>query len=282
MLTGFNTDIPYQGATYHVQTEDKGLKNPIILSLIYQGGTILGAKRTNYADMITDGVVDAVRLTKAIEKQHQIIMAAIKAGKLEHLLERLNQKVAEKTQPTPDVLAAAPEQTPPAAAPDAVVARAGAAPESPAMPVGTGRLVSSAPRSVENTTRSAPQLYDFSLDSDPGFEDILSDFLKSEGAQEQLTVELASMPRLVAGEAVTITGAALYDGQWAAVNATVKLQIVGTTIKPRTMLTQCDYNGHFRAELTLPEFSAGTAALIIYANDPRGQQAELKLLIRRR
>ncbi len=26
MITGFNTDVPYKGEVYHVQTEDKGKK----------------------------------------------------------------------------------------------------------------------------------------------------------------------------------------------------------------------------------------------------------------
>ena len=41
VITGFNTDIEYQGVTYHVQTEDKGVKTPLILSLVYNRGTIL-------------------------------------------------------------------------------------------------------------------------------------------------------------------------------------------------------------------------------------------------
>ena len=41
VITGFNTDIEHDGVIYHVQTEDKGLDSPIILSLVYAGGTIL-------------------------------------------------------------------------------------------------------------------------------------------------------------------------------------------------------------------------------------------------
>ena len=38
MITGFNTDVKYKGTVFHVQTEDKGVANPIIESLIYKGG----------------------------------------------------------------------------------------------------------------------------------------------------------------------------------------------------------------------------------------------------
>jgi hypothetical protein len=52
VITGFNTDIEHDGVIYHVQTEDKGLDSPIILSLVYVGGTILASKRSPYKDLI--------------------------------------------------------------------------------------------------------------------------------------------------------------------------------------------------------------------------------------
>ena len=55
VITGFNTDIEHDGVVYHVQTEDKGLDSPIILSLVYAGGTILASKRSPYEDLIAAG-----------------------------------------------------------------------------------------------------------------------------------------------------------------------------------------------------------------------------------
>ena len=46
MITGFNTDVPYEGHVYHVQTEDGGSGNPFLESLIYVGGTIVAKKLT--------------------------------------------------------------------------------------------------------------------------------------------------------------------------------------------------------------------------------------------
>ena len=51
VITGFNTDIEFDGVTYHVQTEDKGLARPMILSLVYDRGTILASKRISYDDL---------------------------------------------------------------------------------------------------------------------------------------------------------------------------------------------------------------------------------------
>lgn len=84
MITGFNTDIPYDGVTYHVQTEDKGLDTPLILSLVYVGGAIIASKRTPYADLISKGF-DEQALTERLQRQHKLICAAIKSGRVEDL-----------------------------------------------------------------------------------------------------------------------------------------------------------------------------------------------------
>ena len=47
MITGFNTDIKHNDKVYHIQTEDKGLQNPYIESLVYVGGEILASKKTS-------------------------------------------------------------------------------------------------------------------------------------------------------------------------------------------------------------------------------------------
>jgi hypothetical protein len=84
VITGFNTDIPYDGVTYHVQTEDKGLDTPLILSLVYVGGAIIASKRTPYADLISKGFDEGL-LTERLQRQHKLICAAIKSGRVEDL-----------------------------------------------------------------------------------------------------------------------------------------------------------------------------------------------------
>lgn len=84
MITGFNTDIQYQGIIYHVQTEDKGLDNPLILSLVYNGGTILASKRSSYSDLLVEELDEKV-LAERLQKQHKLMCAAIRAGRIEDL-----------------------------------------------------------------------------------------------------------------------------------------------------------------------------------------------------
>ena len=84
MITGFNTDVEHEGVVYHVQTEDKGLETPLILSLVYTGGAILASKRARYDDLIAAGF-DEKLLADRLQRQHKLICAAIRAGRIEDL-----------------------------------------------------------------------------------------------------------------------------------------------------------------------------------------------------
>src|ERR1043165_3369776 len=94
VITGYNTDVEYDGVVYHVQTEDKGLQSPVILSLVYTGGAILASKRSPYDDLIASGF-DQNILVERLQRQHKLICAAINAGRIEDL-KRMGEKIAPK------------------------------------------------------------------------------------------------------------------------------------------------------------------------------------------
>ncbi|HWP43614.1 MAG TPA: hypothetical protein VNO14_10290, partial [Blastocatellia bacterium] len=73
VITGFNTDVPYDGRIYHVQTEDRGKENPVLESLVYLGGTIIAKKQTPYADRLTEGATEET-IASLLKKQHQVII----------------------------------------------------------------------------------------------------------------------------------------------------------------------------------------------------------------
>lgn len=99
MITGFNTDIEFQGTTYHVQTEDKGVKTPLILSLVYDRGTILASKRSTYNDLLV-GEFDEKILIERLQKQHNLICAAVRTGRIEDLKRMAAKEAALKQQKT--------------------------------------------------------------------------------------------------------------------------------------------------------------------------------------
>lgn len=96
MITGYNTDVEYGGVTYHVQTEDKGLQTPVILSLVYAGGAILAAKRAPYDDLVARGFDQDVLATR-LQRQHKLICAAVHAGRIEDL-KRMSERESAQSQ----------------------------------------------------------------------------------------------------------------------------------------------------------------------------------------
>ena len=82
MITGFNTDIKHNDKVYHIQTEDKGMQNPYIESLVYVGGEILASKKTSYAEQVKNGV-DEKWIGGLMEQQHRTMIAAIKRGRFD-------------------------------------------------------------------------------------------------------------------------------------------------------------------------------------------------------
>ena len=107
MITGFNTDIKHNEKVYHIQTEDKGLQNPYIESLVYVGGEILASKKTSYAEQAKAGV-DEKWIGGLMEQQHRTMIAAIKRGRFD--------APADVTATTPKVDAPARSQVMPASA----------------------------------------------------------------------------------------------------------------------------------------------------------------------
>jgi hypothetical protein len=82
VITGFNTDIKHNEKVYHVQTEDKGVGNPYIETLVYVGGEILASKKTSYAEQLKSGVDDKW-IGGLMEQQHRTMIAAIKRGRFD-------------------------------------------------------------------------------------------------------------------------------------------------------------------------------------------------------
>ncbi len=87
VLTGYNTDIDFEGTTYHVQTEDKGRSNPHIESLVYARGEILYSKRTPYHDLVEQDA-DSKEIASLMERQHRTLSEAIRRGRLNQIPQR--------------------------------------------------------------------------------------------------------------------------------------------------------------------------------------------------
>ena len=81
MITGYNTDVRHGSRTFHVQTEDKGMGNPKIETLIYVGGEILDSTRGTYEDLVAGGQTSEVQIQARMDEQHKTVIRDIKNGK---------------------------------------------------------------------------------------------------------------------------------------------------------------------------------------------------------
>lgn len=85
METGFNTDIEYQKKIFHVQTEESGPENPVIITHLFYKGAILSSKKTNYSTLL-DPNTEHEKLKDLMKKQHEEMISSLLGGHCNHLL----------------------------------------------------------------------------------------------------------------------------------------------------------------------------------------------------
>lgn len=244
MLTGYNTDVPHEGVVYHVQTEDKGLETPIILSLVYVGGAILASKRAPYSDLIAAGFDEAV-LAERIQRQHRLICAALHAGRVEDLKrmsERAHIEKAGHDQKTES-------------------------PEPPTTAVAPG------PPKDDSSREVAPKVASFAQDRFP-----ISIAPDVDGS---LRVTLLEERELRAGGFVTLrvqVSRATSEGEAAVARARVVLKTLGTSFKPASTFSITDKHGVALIFASLPPFETGRAAILLCA-EADGETAELRRVV---
>jgi len=274
VITGFNTDIEYEGVVYHVQTEDKGLDSPVILSLVYVGGAILASKRSPYEDLIREGFSDEA-LSERLKRQHRLICAAIYTGRLNDLKKMSGrdtpETTAEEAEPTvPLELDDTIEQTP-----MTFVFEAGSRrsqeyqPPAPPTPVETEEVaadVSEEETVVRPSRRSKKQA--------PAPEPVIS-------LEQGLVVRLLDNVEFYAGETPTLRVLVTNrDGQQEnpVGNAAVSVKVLGTGFRPLIYSLKTQKDGIATVSTQIPQFSSGRAAVLIKAN-AKDQAAEVRCII---
>ncbi len=79
MVLGYNHNLKYKGEVFHVQTEDSGVANPHIITLLYRGGVIISSKKTSYSDILKMENLEVV-VEELMKEQHKEMMRRLKAG----------------------------------------------------------------------------------------------------------------------------------------------------------------------------------------------------------
>ena len=82
MVLGFNHNVKYKGEVFHVQTEDSGVANPHIITLLYRGGVIICSTKTSYSDILKMDSLELV-VEELMKEQHKDMMRRLKAGEFD-------------------------------------------------------------------------------------------------------------------------------------------------------------------------------------------------------
>jgi len=277
VITGFNTDIEHDGVTYHVQTEDKGLDSPIILSLVYVGGTILASKRSPYEDLIAEGFSDEV-LAERLKRQHRLICAAINSGRINDL-----KKMSGRGKPAPgkqevieDTVTEEEEQM--EMAPSITVEEPF---EIEYWPV-TQEWAPPPPR--EETEEVAPveeeQPQELEVAAEPDVSEAEEPLIEAD-QEDGLAITLLDDEEFYSGQRCTLrilisnrTG----GDERPLANMNVSVKILGTTFRPLIYTLKTESDGVASVTTDIPQFNSGRAAVLVRAV-AKDQAAELRRII---
>jgi hypothetical protein len=312
VITGFNTDVKHAQRVYHVQTEDRGVANPVIESLVYVGGEILLSKKSPYNDLITGDRVDEKALRDLMDLQHRRVIEAVRRGRLDKgKIGEAPPDWADDTLPSPDrmspaalaavhaILAAPPEPfggarpEAPKPAPKVSTGAVAGVPPPPPAPVQAAphRPVSGAAAPPQKPASGASQKPVSGASQKPprpgsgmrSLDQVIVDYLASEAASEHLELALTSDAELVSGGKVTLTLKAttsLTEKPLPGVH--VSIRVVSTVMPPQILFRGVTGSeGTVSSACALPDFGTGNAALIIAASSPLGNN-EIKQLIKKR
>ncbi|HEY8561885.1 MAG TPA: hypothetical protein VIL74_16045 [Pyrinomonadaceae bacterium] len=315
MITGFNTDIEHDGVVYHVQTEDKGVETPLILSLVYDRGTILASKRSPYNDLVQNGFNEQV-LAERLQKQHKLMCAAVRAGRIEDLKQMTAREAAikkeakaagdgaSKTSPNEQKREAG--NAAPAASPDEPVAKtvpakkeAATAPAEvgenvpPAIPQPKESFVPAIAKPKEELVWDLPlEIIDGELIVDAGqiieaetilaadAVEILPDLGNSvKRKKDHLEIELNESV-FKAGERKTLNIRVFRGKRENFIgDAQVVVKVLGSSFRPLIFHARTDARGEAVVHLQLPQFRSGRGAILVRAISG-GEEAELRQIVR--
>src|SRR5215831_3101180 len=83
---GFNNNVQYQGATYHVQTEDSGIDRPhVITHLFADGGRVIKSHKRTYEKEVSRADV-AAYVRSLMKAQHMEMVLALREGRFDGVI----------------------------------------------------------------------------------------------------------------------------------------------------------------------------------------------------
>lgn len=238
MITGFNTDVKHRDRVFHIQTEDRGDPRPYIESFVYVGGEILGGKRTPYAESLRTGGDDRA-IREMMEQQHRTVIAAIRDGSFDG----------------PNGSVRAPEE----------MALGGALPAPPGAASSELRESGGArptPWRGSEATR---------LSGDRTLDQVILEYLASEGSPEQIDLTFSPSPEFVSGRRVDVRiRAELAQSRRPVAGASVQIRLISSGKPIPVFQGRTGPDGGCAVAFLMPNVPAGAAAAVVRLTSAAG------------
>ena len=281
MISGYNTDVEYNGVVYHVQTEDKGPAIPMILSLVYDKGTILASKRAPYdldrADLGED------EISEKLQRQHKLICAAVVAGRIEDL-KRMSaaarehkraetEKAAPKLE-NPGIAKAASEEkilhisAPPNFVPQRESLESAEEPVAPIpMPIAQPLPTPAVLEETDLTVLDDVQVLDEYSFLSPEDLKIVSDLAgQVRPEHDHLSVEFIGSPEFRGGKTIPVFVMVCRGSRREVIRGSeIMVKILGSSFRPVIYHAVSDKNGLAQISVDVPHFVSGRATALARA-----------------
>ncbi|HSD72529.1 MAG TPA: hypothetical protein VLE54_07050 [Thermoanaerobaculia bacterium] len=236
MITGYNTDVKHKNRVFHIQTEDRGDQNPYVESFVYVGGEILGGKRTAYPEALRNGA-DERGVRELMEQQHRNLISAVREGSFEG--ENGSLRVPDEM-----VLGG-------------VSSSAGAGSELRERPVERA-----SPRRSSESTR---------ISGDRTLDQVILDYLASEGSSEQIDLTFSPAPEFVSGGRVNVRlRAELAPSRRPVAGAAIQIRILSAAKPIPVFAGMTGADGGCEVAFVMPAIPTGTAAAVVRLTSAAG------------
>jgi hypothetical protein len=296
VITGYNTDIEFNGVVYHVQTEDKGPAVPMILSLVYDRGTILASKRAHYD--LDAQEADENELAERLQRQHKLICAAVLAGRIDDL-KRMSAVAREHKRSAEASPSSEPASKNRKGKKDGTVKAIDKGVDIPVKPVEEGTEDIAAPENFEagppipmpvlpvqqlsaleetelTILDDVKVLEEYSLLSPEDLQ-IVSDLAGlARPEHDHLSVEFVGSPEFKAGKSTTVFIMVCRGSRREVIRGSeIMVKVLGSAFRPVIYHSVSDKNGLANVEIEIPPFNSGRATVLARAKN-NGDEVEVR------
>lgn len=103
MLTGFNHNLRHKDTLYHVQTEDGGLHDPMVITQLFLGGQLLAQDIWTYTHLIGTTPIESISpmVLERMKSQHKGMLRRVVNGEFDRQADSEGPHKADPFFPKP-------------------------------------------------------------------------------------------------------------------------------------------------------------------------------------